>query len=227
MNYRKFLLPVTLAFGLGANVETRAASHQDDDNAVAASQPFNGPQTGALRSNETTMVSIIGATGAITEQPAEILSWDDTSETSMRFNGRSWTVTRKDLRTGEIQRFKQSEIGSLGQLEVIQTKPEPDAADALHRSLFTWMGTEDTRQAHLVSRELGPLPKSMRFDVADAILSMPTTAGDAINNLLPDKVRREMAAENKALAASLNGQNATAPANGGRKPIHSSPSPSA
>lgn len=222
MNYRSFFLYATSALGLSLATPSDAVDREE-----ATSEPpvTYIAQTGTPHPAKadafpaTLMVPAADMTTAASapQEPSTSYSWDDKSETVLKFDGRSWTITRKDIRTGAIERFTQSGTGALGRLEVMQGKgvnlpkgtPLPASMDALHRQLFTWNGVEDSAAPGLGSRQDVPLPRTMRRDVAGIILSSPDAAGPALNNLLPDNVRKEMAAETRALVDGLNSEAAS------------------
>lgn len=137
-------------------------------------------------------------------EPMTCYSWDDRSETVMKFDGKVWTVTQKDIASGRIERFTQASGDTdHGRLDVFQGHATAAPEGALERKLFSWEGVED-RGRVIGSHENQQLPRTMRRDVAGTILTAPAQVGEAMNNLLPDKVRHEMAEETRALVNQLN-----------------------
>ncbi len=152
-------------------------------------------------------------------QPFVALEKSDDCDTQFVFNGKSWVITQKNIRTGVIQRFTQSGTGDRGRLEVIQGKglnlpngaPLPESASAIGRVGFSWVGVEDKGPAQAASHAEVPLPRSMRADVGSMLSDRGAPMGDALENLLPDSVRREMKRDQDALVAELNRRDQASP----------------
>jgi len=168
--------------------------------AAEAAHP-RAPESERTKSMDDLMVRVrtrdpIG--DASSGEPMTCYSWDDTSETVMKFDGTRWTVTQKDIASGRIERFTQSSgSGDHGRLEMMQGAPVHRPAGALERQSFAWHGVED-RGLVLSTTANVQLPRSMRNDVAGAILSAPGLVGPAMNILLPDPVRLERSMKNAA-----------------------------
>lgn len=219
MNYRSFFLYATSALGLSITApaqttereDTRSSSERATSYVAHATKPEATSAADQLTPIAIPLSSKQGAQATWPREPVTCYSWDDASETVLKFDGRSWTVTRKDMRTGAIERFTQSGAGASGRIEFIQGKGDasPEALDALQRKLFTWDGVEDAQPAKLASRQSVPLPQSMRRAVEGTILSAPNPPGDSITNLLPDDVRQQMATETRELVDRLNREAST------------------
>lgn len=130
-----------------------------------------------------------------------IESYDDKSATTMRFDGKSWTLTRKDFHSGSIERFTQVGTGALGRVEVFQGKPMNGRSD----NLFSWYGTEDKGKPQIASRKPVPLPQSMRSDVMDTLsVADPGARDTGMKNLLTPAMRKTLSRETQSEADRLN-----------------------
>lgn len=217
MTTRKYLFENALPDAARA---PELAQHGSDDQAIEAGGPTNsampppaaGAATGRSTKSEDALALAANKEGAGRIAPANYTkgepytctSWDDSLETIATFDGKSWTITQKDIRTGLIERFTQSGSGPTGRLEMIQGTATLGAGDALHRKLFGWAGVEDRGSALSTSLREAPLSRSMRADVAGLLIAMPNQMGDGLENLLPSAVRAEMKREAEADAARLN-----------------------
>jgi hypothetical protein len=193
---RRYLLPLTSILGLlAADCQTR------DDEAALTALAAHGKTPAASPGN--VVADDLAPADWRKGETFTCSSWDDKSETLMSFDGSSWTITRKDMQSGVIERFRQSGSGDSGLVEVIQGKAAPNAGDALHRDIFNWAGVEDKGPVQSIPG-LVPLPRDMRDDVAGVIISNPRMLGTAFENLLPDSVRAEMANERQAELTRAN-----------------------
>lgn len=143
------------------------------------------------------------------DEPRTTGAYDETSETRMTFDHGHWTITRKDLRSGEIVRFTQID-GDHGRVEVFQGKPVSQLGPERRAGReYDWLGHEDVGKPVRVAANV-QMPRSMRLDVSATIFGLADMANPEIYALLPLPVRDEMWAERRAEVDGLNRSEAKA-----------------